>query len=140
MAAYAAVGIDDLGGVGGLAILAVEEESVDDGVLIGLGIAGRAVRPEAFPGDDVEGAVAIDVGEIEGVRLGEGDSGGAFFRGRVGEEMAFPCAVRVLLIPGDAEAVGVDGGDHIGASVAVHVSSEHLRAAFIAKGCGMKFP
>lgn len=103
-------------------------------MLVGFDVAFWAMRPEAFASDNVEGAVAINVSKVESVRLSEGNSSGAFFLRSVCEEMTFPCAVRVLLKPRDAIAVDVERGDHIGASVAVHIGSEHLCAAFIGRG------
>ena len=74
------------------------------------------------------------------MRLGEGDTGGTFFLRHIGKEVAFPCSIGILFEPCDAEAVCIEGSDHIGATVAVHIRSEHLRATFFGERSGVECP
>src|SRR4051812_36397574 len=51
--------------------IADSAEPIQDGGSGGFGVAMRAVGPVALAGDDIEDAVAIDIGENGGVELGE---------------------------------------------------------------------
>src|SRR6266487_3995247 len=94
------------------------------------------MRPKAFADDDVLQAVAVEIGEGEGVWLSEGH---AVFRllGSVAHEDVFlkaDTAVIVhLLEPRQAPAVGVERSNDVVASVAIDIVGEHLRTTFFSE-------
>ena len=69
--ADAGIVVDQVRDVVGARLVAHQAEPIEHGRGVRLGIALRAVRPETLAGDDILEAVAVDVGEDKGVRLGE---------------------------------------------------------------------
>ena len=103
-------------------------------------VATGTVCPEAFAGDDVFQAIAVDVHEIYRVKLREAHAIIVERRRRVAflrlhdvvlgeEDFAVAIALLELLEPREAVAVRREAGDHVVQSVAVHVVGVHLRAA-----------
>src|SRR5439155_21773544 len=97
-----------------------------------LGVAGGAMRPKPFAGNDVLDAVAIDIDEIERVKLSELDAIFILARELVHEGVLLEgdlVALTNLLELGHTILMGLEAGDHIVEPVAVHVIDIHLRAA-----------
>lgn len=69
LAADAGGGIDQVGLEVGLVSVADELEPVEHGGIHGIDVAGGAMCPVAFAGDDVGESVAVDVGDLHGVAL-----------------------------------------------------------------------
>ncbi len=114
------------------AILAADEaEPVDDCA----GVPHRAlrvVRPVGFAGDDVLEAVAIDIGQVHRMQFAE-DEAIRVLRGAVSHDQVLAednlVAIAKLFVPGEAEVVSREAGDHVVIAVAIDVVSIHLGPA-----------
>ena len=165
--ADAGVGVDEVGDeVDAAFAVALGLIPVEDAVAVFVGVVA-VVGPVAFAGDDVFDAVAVDVGEVGGVGLGEDDAV-VVVLGLFGREHDFLPGRRCHDIQGrildcDIACVGIralefqfqrlvlqkhryavamrgEGGEDVVGAVAVEVVGEHLGAAGDAGGEGVLLP
>ena len=109
-----------------------------------LRITVGTVGPESLAGDDVVEAVAVDIGDVDGVDLGEDGAvravGGFLTGDRPVVERPAAVGALLLLPPTQAVAMGGETRDHVVESVAIDVANVHLGAPGAGEGDGVEGP
>src|SRR5438045_8979131 len=89
-----------------------------------------AVSPEPLAGHDVLQAVAIDINQVERVKLGKGDAVRVRFRLAIEDEMLLErdlAALLDLFVPGKSITVSIQARDDVIETVSIDIIHQHLR-------------